>query len=297
MNYDEFVKSLIKWLEIALSDKYTVIKKSTLKNNGITVDSLVIKKGNGENTLASPCWKLEQLYSQYSNGTSFGELIETIVTSTLDNSIQDPFKGKDILNEQVILCNTTYRLVNYKRNVDILRTVPYVRFHDLALMFYVVESIEGIGDCMIMLTNDILKHFSISQEQLELVTPENTKKLLPADFLSITNLLNSLLQLSGNEEDDVKLWALTNTSRMYGAWYMTDPKTLEIVGKKLKDDFYILPSSVHECMITPVSLWNNPAELAEMVKKINKTTVSPEEFLSDSVYWYDRKERTVVDVN
>jgi hypothetical protein len=297
MNYDEFVKSVIKWLEIALSDEYTVIKKSTLKNNGITVDSLVIKKGNGRDTLVSPCWKLEQLYSQYSNGTSFGELIETIVTSALDNSIQDPSKGKDILNEQVILHNTTYRLVNYKRNADILRTVPYVRFHDLALMFYVVESIEGIGDCMIMLTNDILKHFSISQKQLELVTPENTKKLLPADFLTIKSLINTIVPIYGDTEDNTRLWALTNTSRMYGAWYMTDPTTLEIVGKKLKDDFYILPSSVHECMITPVSLWNNPIELAEMVKAINKTAVSPEDFLSNSVYWYDRKERTVVDVN
>ena len=294
MNYDEFVKSVIKWLKIALSDEYTVIKKSTLKNNGITVDSLVIKKGN---TCASQCWKFEQLYSQYSNGTSFGELIETVVTSALDNSVRDLLEDKDMLNEQIILCNTIYRLVNYERNTDLLRTVPYVRFHDLALMFYVVESIEGIGDCMVMLTNDTLKHFSISQKQLELVAPENTKKLLPVDFLSIKSLINTMVPIYDDAEDDVRLWALTNTSRMYGAWYMTDSTTLKSISEKLKDDFYILPSSVHECMITPMSLWPDPTELAEMVKWINKETVSPEEFLSNSVYRYNRKERTVVDVN
>ena len=84
------------------------------------------------------------------------------------------------------------------------------------------------------------------------------------------------------------MYVLTNTDRQFGACYMTDTKLLESVAQMEQDDLYILPSSIHECMIVP-SRWENDAEgLGEMVREINRTQVAEEEFLSDCVYYYSR---------
>ena len=60
------------------------------------------------------------------------------------------------------------------------------------------------------------------------------------------------------------------------------------LAQELGSDLYILPSSIHEILLLPVSA-GKPEELAEIVKEVNRTQVQPEERLSDSVYLYDRK--------
>ena len=61
---------------------------------------------------------------------------------------------------------------------------------------------------------------------------------------------------------------------------------LERIGKMLKDDFWILPSSIHECIIIPADCAMPPDEMADLVKEVNQKEVSAEEYLSDQIYYY-----------
>jgi hypothetical protein len=60
---------------------------------------------------------------------------------------------------------------------------------------------------------------------------------------------------------------------------------LEQVRERLGEDFYILPSSIHELLVLPRSMMD-ANELQEMVKCVNATVVNPEDVLSDGVYAY-----------
>ena len=55
------------------------------------------------------------------------------------------------------------------------------------------------------------------------------------------------------------------------------------------DSFYVLPSSIHECILVPQKLAPEPEELSAMVHDINCTQVLPEEVLSDRVYCYNAR--------
>ena len=83
------------------------------------------------------------------------------------------------------------------------------------------------------------------------------------------------------------MYVLSNTESCYGAWWMTDPVLLRGLFLRFKKDFYILPSSVHECILLPFSGELNPEEMKVMVREINQTVLSPEDVLTDSVYIYD----------
>ena len=61
------------------------------------------------------------------------------------------------------------------------------------------------------------------------------------------------------------------------------------VGDHLKENYYVLPSSIHEMIIIPESEAPGKSELANMVAEINATQVEEEDVLSDNAYYYDRK--------
>ena len=50
------------------------------------------------------------------------------------------------------------------------------------------------------------------------------------------------------------------------------------------NEFVILPSSIHECILMPKTAETDMDYLLSMVKEVNKTTVAPEERLIDAVF-------------
>ena len=75
---------------------------------------------------------------------------------------------------------------------------------------------------------------------------------------------------------------------------MASPETLKGVHEKLGEDFYILPSSVHEVLILKESDFpGSVEELKEMVATINREQVEPVDRLSDTVYRFDGKKLSI----
>ena len=75
---------------------------------------------------------------------------------------------------------------------------------------------------------------------------------------------------------------------------MASPEILKGVHEKLGEDFYILPSSVHEVLILKESDFPGPVEeLKEMVATINRDQVEPVDRLTDTVYRFDGKKLSI----
>ena len=63
---------------------------------------------------------------------------------------------------------------------------------------------------------------------------------------------------------------------------------LSEIGETLQDDFWVLQSSIHECVIVPAQIQTNGTELQALVREINRKEVQAEEFLSNEIYFYHR---------
>ena len=87
---------------------------------------------------------------------------------------------------------------------------------------------------------------------------------------------------------DPQMYVLTNRRKVNGANILLYKDWLAEAANRLKDDFFILPSSIHELIAVPVS-GTDVKELRAMVKEVNNTEVAPEEILSYEVYRYSRK--------
>ena len=91
-----------------------------------------------------------------------------------------------------------------------------------------------------------------------------------------------------NSEDD-DMFVISNTSKIFGASCVLYPGVLEKFAAEKDADIFVLPSSIHEMILVPEKEDQDYSTLPNIVKETNRTEVDPEEVLSDSVYYYDRK--------
>lgn len=93
-------------------------------------------------------------------------------------------------------------------------------------------------------------------------------------------------------------YALTNEQGCCGAAVAYYPDVLKNIGKVLKDDFFMIPSSVHEFLIVPEKLFlGKERELQEMILQGNREVIDEKIFLSDNLRKYLRKEDKIIIVN
>ena len=91
-------------------------------------------------------------------------------------------------------------------------------------------------------------------------------------------------------EDMVPMYVCSNSQKVNGAGVILYKDLLKQFAEKTGSDFYILPSSIHETLLVPVSDQMEVEALRSMVREVNATQVAPEEVLSDNVYIYRRED-------
>ena len=148
----------------------------------------------------------------------------------------------------------------------------------------------------------MLKCWGISVEQLYLAAKENTPRLLNADFQTMRTVICQLLGKNCQEacpedcQEESYMYVLSNQFRHFGAICMLYDRVLEDIANQIDEDFYILPSSIHEVIILPVSCSPSLTEINDMIVEINETQVTEEEVLSDHAYFYSKNEGRLLSV-
>ena len=127
-----------------------------------------------------------------------------------------------------------------------------------------------------------LEH-DVTEEELFCQARENTQKILPAKFVEIGELLK---ECGYETEKETRMYVLTNAENYFGASAMIFDSILSKIGEFLKDDFWILPSSIHECIIVPLDCAMGAENMRELVWEVNQTEVAPQDYLSDDIYYY-----------
>lgn len=169
--------------------------------------------------------------------------------------------------ERLILC------VEPKQDAD------YITRDYLDLQLYVRLMVTESSS--IRAHDGILSVWGMTENELFDAARENTK---------MDSVVVNVFELERFEDEDgaPELLVLTNSYESYGAGIIAVPDFMGKVSDMEGKDLYILPSSIHELMVTPDNGVLGPSELRAIVKDVNDTQVSPEERLSYNVYKYSR---------
>lgn len=303
MTYETFKTKLLAQLAQMLPEDTHFEVQRILKNNHLVLDGLLISTPSVN---VSPTIYLNYYYETYTDGVPFCDIAERIVACyekyKLDNSVDVSFfcdfaKVKDYI---------IFKLVNLEQNTELLQDIPHIPYLDLAIVFCyflpsgTCDALEESASATILIHNSHMGYWGTCAEDLLQIAKENTPRLFEPQLHPLSDMVLDLispLDENGMSPDDfaldIPVYVLTNNRKFLGAATLLYHGILEKCAQTLDDDFYIIPSSIHEVLLLPSGIGSSAEDLTALVRDVNENHVAIEEILSNHVYFYNRFERQI----
>lgn len=284
MQYETFKHLIAKELHAHFQGSHQITFQKVTKNNGRVLDGLIILE-NGLNI--APTIYLDYYYTKYEQGSSFSDVLKELIQDYEDSRPAESVSVSFFTDINLVQHHIIYRVVNYEKNLSLLKDIPYLPYLDLAIIFYCLIPIERFSNATILIHNQHMEHWQITVDDLFAMAKKNTPLLLNYECKSMESILFEETDLPGSTLDHI--YVLTNKQRLYGACCILYPNLLQQIADRIHSDFYILPSSIHEVILLPAKNCQELSEMSAMVNDVNTSEVLPEEILSDKAYYYSRE--------
>lgn len=303
---EDLRNKVIEALKMRLGEGYSIIPTSKRENNGLILHGICIRR-KGDSVC--PIIYTEELAQDCGIGNFSPEEIADDILETYNQDAQDiisPNTAGYLKNFIMMKEKIRIKLINYAANKGELENIPHRRFLDLAVTYYVdMEPFITGYQASVIITNELMKKWGIAEDDLYMIGMEN---LLSEDGGSIANMfdmLRRLIQVEPNimtkdaideiekDRSGPEAYVASNRKRRFGANCLLNVSLLQELAEKVECDLVIFPSSIHDLVIIP---WKNESRdclSTEDVQEINVTQVCREEWLSNSIYRYDRDKKEV----
>lgn len=148
----------------------------------------------------------------------------------------------------------------------------------------------------IPLTNLISARLGINEKDLYAAALKNTEFLFPVRIDKLEDVIRNLdsFGLAQEELPDTGIYVLSNLPRIAGATsilYAQDQITE--LAEEHGCGFYIVPSSTREVLLCPDNDEMDPEMLQRTAMEVNEYVVSDTEFLSNSIYHFDKDRQEI----
>lgn len=281
-----FAEGVSRAVSRRLGDGCQVKLQEVLKNNGVLLQGLIILT---EHKNLSPTIYLNSFWEHYISGTPMDQITSKILKVYEKDMPEGDVDMSFFRDFEKVRDKICYKLVNTAKNKALLEQIPHVDFLDLSICFYYVYEDRQLGTGAILIHNSHTEMWNCTVELLMKTARENTERMFPG---KVYNMGELLAECTGCNVD-VPMKVLSNEKRVNGAVSMIYRGVLAEIAEQLKENLYILPSSVHEVIIMPHSEVPDPEYVQKMIREINANHVEPEEILSDSLYFYNRLENRI----
>lgn len=278
-------------MELCYGDGVKVAVHEVRKNNGVTLTGLTVVKRDCN---ISPTLYLEPYYEEYKAGTTMENICREIMDTYEKHSVKCGFDITMVTDFNRVKDNVCFKVVNAERNKELLATVPHKQMLDLAVIFFIEVLQDKAGSGTITIQNHFMDMWDgVDTDTLYRLALANTQRKYRGRICSMFTVMSEMLDEEYAEEffelivdDDVPMYVASNVQKLLGAGVVLYDNLLRTFAERIGGDFYILPSSTHEVLFVPASVGMDVEYLRQMVRDVNATEVSEQEFLSNNVYYY-----------
>ena len=300
---DRFMEELIRELNIAMKGVFSLVPVKAPKNNDITLSGIRFDR-KGEKV--SPVVYVDDYYKAYVEGIATMETIMVSIIKQLTKTQDVDAIVRRLHDYELIKHELAFALVNYDINREILKERLHKKFLDLAAVCLVRVVTDDGANGIVYVTHNMLKVWKIDEDTLFEQCMKNTVYREKHEILDIRDVVEKMSVSDEEEfgremlvnilgEDRKYMFVLTNETRHMGANALLNQNILHNFAMEHDSNLIIYPSSLHEVIIVFEEDFKAGCMDAEMVKMINEEQVYREEWLSNSVYMYDRElEKLVV---
>lgn len=306
MSYEEFrnqvKENILSYLPGEFSGARVMIEEGK-GNNDQKFYAVLIKRPEDR---IIPSIHLDDYYRMYQDGSDMESILASIAhihqlhleegSKFLPFQLNDYESIKDRLYVTVLNRNTNSRYLEDA----VCRDVPETDI--TAVVRVLCTNGQEDGTASFMVKENMLAMWGMDGDSVYDRALENTENLFEPLMMNICDILfpEDMEEIRGEEpETAIGSWeipggqqyVLSNTGRLNGAAVVLYPNLLQKIGEATKSRFFLMPSSIHEWILTKDNGIMGAEEMQRMVLEVNRTQLDPGEVLSDQVYAYDYRER------
>lgn len=238
---------------------------------------------------------LDSLYIQMSDGKSFQEVADNLISQAADIITDMPKIDVNNLTNYDQMKNTlVVQVIPTDRNEDMLANIPHKNIEDMSVVYRMQIDQNETGTSSVLVTNAMLENYGITAEQLHQDAMDAATINNPATFRSMQDVLSDLMGMPAEmmpPMDGPQMYVASIESSVNGAGVIAYPDFMDQVAEQVGGDFFVLPSSVHEVLVIPDDGSIDRHDLESMVREVNASEVLPKDQLSDNVYHYDSQDK------
>lgn len=294
MNMDKFLEQVKDLLQAAFPEAEVSLKNVT-KNNGLILHGVCIRED--ERTI-SPTIYLDSFYEELDD--VYDGKIEYVVKKVID--LYEDKKDVQIstgffTDYEQVKHMLGIKLINKDKNEDLLKSSPHYVYGDLAAVFIVrIPQFEDGARGTILIRNENLKFWEGVDKSMLLKDALDCMRKTPPVITTIADALKGFIGESSegmpDASDMIQMYVLTNKDSNYGASQILLHENLDEIAERLGESrMYVIPSSVHEVIVIPVT--GECIDIANMIREVNDTVVSREDILSYNLYLYDADDKMI----
>lgn len=303
MEFTSFATLVREEVEKRAGESYKVRINDVRKNNGVILRGLTVMQDDSN---ISPTIYLNNYYEAYENGeATLVNVVNDVMDTYYRNKVNQSVDMRYFMNYACVKEHIVYKLVNTEKNKELLEDIPHVEFLDLSVVFQCLVAKECFGTASILIHNAHIKLWDIPVMELFRAAKDNTQRILGYEIKGINDAIYEIMQEDEQEgfcfdgciaefADSVPMYVLSNKSRVEGAACMIYPDLIKDFAEALGSSLYIIPSSIHELLLLPVTNANESQDIKNMIREINDTQVKMEEILSYSLYLFDKEKEKIV---
>lgn len=301
IDIDNFISKITRALEEKYGEYYTVSVREVVKNNSVVKHALTISTPNDQ---IVPNIYIDEMYAEYSEGRILSDIVDDIMRIHKSASLKSPIDVEFFEDYEKAKEHLGIKLINREYNEGLLEDVPSVEFLDLSIVFIVYIKDKEIGEGSVLIHEEHRELWGIDIQTLYNDALANMQLVRPVMMKPIFEVIGELLQEDAEDigdceekHDDVqlnsksgfetKMYVLTNEEKTFGAGVMCYDGILKLVANRMGGDYFIIPSSIHELIVLPISDDKNKDDIVEMIRDVNRTHIAPQEILSNNLYCYD----------
>ena len=304
MDIKEFIKTIKEELPDFLPDDVyedlTIDDVEVAKMNDQKLHGLTFRPKGSD---AAPTLYIDDLYERHQSGEDLGFLLIDLA-NRYEEARHAPVPPDIDISWEKVMDNLSFRLLEKRRNTDFLANMPYADVgNGLALIVDINMPGDRNGDWRIAVNHGVMEALGVDKETLFFKAMDDVLVNDPPILSDMTQALfspdkeNLLDRTDPIDPSDLGgMYVLTTESGNLGASALFYPDVQEKAAELMGSGYYVLPSSVHECILVPDTAGHNEKDLCAMVKEANRTVVEPKDVLSDNVYHFDKDSRQLTKV-
>lgn len=267
----------------------TTKKKNGVINTGLELSS---EKDAG----ICPFVRTDGYMEKYREGMTLEQIAVHIMGIYLkDQDSRMQMDVKDLADFGKIQHRIGFMLINTEKNREMLKRIPCRQFHDLSMIYEIFVGFRKDKVGTVTVTDKMMEHWQKEEEDLYGKAIKNMEIMFPPDIRPMNKLLEKMAldmgTLTALEAADMgkeeSIYILTNSEMIQGAgtilYHEMPERIWQFIGNQ---DYFILPSSVHELLILPVREGIKKEGILQIIREVNRACVPATEFLSDNLYLY-----------